>query len=75
MSICIPFLVILIALHGVLDRRLDAAEMRGFSPLHRLYLWVSTVQWLANLSLLTCWAGEGRGDRRQTQGENPQVLP
>lgn len=68
-------LVILIALHRVLDRRLDAAEMQGFYPLHRLYLWVSTVQWLANLSLLTCWAGLGRGDRRQTQGENPQVLP
>jgi hypothetical protein len=68
-------LAILIALHRVLDRRLDGAEMSGFYPLHRLYLWVSTVQWLANMTLLTCWT-TGRPDRcRESQGENPQVLP
>lgn len=68
-------LVILMALHRVLDRRLDAAEMQGFYPLHRLYLWVSTVQWFANMSLLTCWAGAGQGWCRETPGENPQVFP
>jgi len=68
-------LVILMALHRVPDRRLDAAEMPGSYPLHRLYLWVSTVQWVANMSLLTCWAGVGRGWCRETQGENPQVFP
>jgi hypothetical protein len=66
-------LAILIALHRVLDLRLDAAEMTGFYPLHRLYLWVSTVQWLANMTLLTCWTtGRPRGCR-ESQGENPQV--
>ncbi len=68
-------LVILMALHRVLDRRLDAAERHGFYPLHRLYLWVSTVQWVANLSLLTCWASVGRGCCRQTQGENRDSSP
>lgn len=67
-------LVMLIALHHVLDQRLDADEMQDFYPLHRLYLWVSTVQWVANMSLLTCWAGLGRGWRRETGGENSQVL-
>ena len=39
--------------------------MRGFYPLHRLYLWVSTIQWVANMVLLTCWAGrDGAGVRK-----------
>lgn len=67
-------LAILVALHRVLDRRLDGAEMQGFYPLHRLYLWVSTVQWFANMVLLTCWAGVGHHWSRETQAENPQVF-
>jgi hypothetical protein len=67
-------LAILIMLHRVLDRRVAAANMQGFYPLHRLYLWVSTVQWFANLILLTCWAGVGQGLSRETQEENPQVF-
>jgi hypothetical protein len=54
-------LVALIILHRLLDRRLDTAELRGFYPLHRAYLWVSTIQWLTNLALLACWTGSGRG--------------
>src|SRR5208282_1307295 len=36
---------------------------------------VLSCQWVANMSLLTCWAGVGRGWCRETQGENPQVFP
>ncbi len=67
-------LVILIALHRVLDRRIDAGEMQGFYPLHRLYLWVSTLQWVANLILLTCWAGPWPGRHQESGKENPQVF-
>ncbi len=67
-------LVILIALHRVLDKRLDAARMHDFYSLHRLYLWVSTVQWLANLWLLAGWAGLEPGGFPKTRGENPQVF-
>jgi hypothetical protein len=67
-------LVILLALHSVLDRKLDEADMHGFYPLHRLYLWVCTVQWFANMTLLTCWATAGQRRCQETEGENPQVF-
>jgi hypothetical protein len=55
-------LVALFVLHGVMDDRLDAGRLRGFYPLHRVYLVVSTVQWLVNLGLLAvalrAWSGE-----------------
>jgi hypothetical protein len=48
-SIC---LVVLFVLHRVLDRRLETNTFVGFYPIHRAYLWTSTVQWFANLALL-----------------------
>jgi hypothetical protein len=52
----------LIALHPVLDARLAAGSMRGFYPLHQVYLIASTVQWGVNLALLaaTLWVWRGR---------------
>jgi hypothetical protein len=49
-SVC---LVILLVLHGLLDRKLETRSLAGFYPYHRAYLWVSTVQWFANIGLLT----------------------
>jgi hypothetical protein len=49
-SIC---LVVLLMLHRVLDRKLETSTFAGFYPYHRAYLWTSTVQWIANLGLLT----------------------
>ncbi len=49
-SIC---LVVLLVLHRVLDRKLETNSFNGFYPYHRAYLWTSTVQWFANLALLT----------------------
>lgn len=42
----------LIALHPVLDARLDEGSMRRFYPLHQVYLIASTVQWVVNLALV-----------------------
>jgi hypothetical protein len=56
-------LVALFVLHAVLDRRLESDSLRGFYALHRAYLWVSVVQWLASLGLLVCWA-DARGRSR-----------
>lgn len=41
-------------LHGALARQMDLGRSHsgGFYPLHRVYLIVSTLQWLANLALL-----------------------
>ena len=49
-SIC---LVALLILHRVLDRKLETSTFAGFYPYHRAYLWTSTVQWIANLGLLS----------------------
>ena len=46
-------LVGLIALHRVMDGRLETGSLRGFYPLHRVYLITSTVQWFVNLGLMT----------------------
>jgi hypothetical protein len=46
-------LVVLLVLHRVLDRKLETGTFSGFYPWHRAYLWASTVQWIANLGLLT----------------------
>jgi hypothetical protein len=48
-SIC---LVVLLALHRVMDRKLANFALTEFYPWHRTYLWTSTVQWIANLGLL-----------------------
>lgn len=42
----------LIGLHRVMDSRLESDSLRGFYPLHRIYLVGSTVQWFANLGLM-----------------------
>lgn len=39
-------------LHSVMSARLDAGTVRSFYPLHRVYLWASTLQWAANVGLL-----------------------
>src|SRR5947209_926968 len=52
-------LLALFVLHPMLDRRLEAGEMAAFYPLHRAYLWVSTVQWVTNSALLASWSGVG----------------
>jgi hypothetical protein len=38
--------------HQILDARLDAGSMRGFYPIHRVYVGGSTLQWGLNLALL-----------------------
>jgi hypothetical protein len=65
-------LVGLFVLHPILDRRLEAGEMAAFYPLHRAYLWVSTVQWATNSALLARWAGPGMGFLKSME-EKPQV--
>ena len=42
----------LIALHRVMDGRLETGSFRGFYPLHRVYLVASTVQWVVNVGLM-----------------------
>lgn len=55
-----------LALHRVMDGRLDAGALRGFYPLHRAYLIGSTAQWFANLGLLAAslrlWTAGDRPD-------------
>ena len=62
----------LVALHAVMDRRLDSVGLRGFYPLHRAYLLASTAQWLVNLAILAAslalWAA-GPGPSREPSGE------
>ncbi len=64
-------LVVLIWLHSRLDALVDHALdhiQRGFRPLHRTYLWISTVQWACGLVFLfltlRAWQGE---DGRQAR--------
>ena len=38
--------------HRILDARLDAGTMRGFYPIHRVYVGGSTLQWGLNLGVL-----------------------
>jgi hypothetical protein len=45
-------LIGLFTLHAAMSRRLDASPVRGFYPLHRVYLWASTMQWVVNLALV-----------------------
>lgn len=45
-------LLLLIALHRVMDGRLETGSLRGFYPLHRVYLLASTAQWFPNVGLI-----------------------
>ena len=59
-------LVALIVLHFVMDAKLDSGRLAGFYAWHRAYLWMSSVQWLANLVLLLS-AGGALSSSRETQ--------
>jgi hypothetical protein len=61
-------------LHAALDALLDPVnrtldDRRAFRPLHRMYLWVQTVQWGAGLVFLllslSAWRGEDGMTRTQ----------
>ena len=63
---------LLFAFHRLLDAFMDPTRthvMIGppFYPVHRMYLWTSTIQWLACLvfAWLTVWAWRAE-DRKQT---------
>jgi hypothetical protein len=57
----------------MLDGRLSRGEMGDFYPLHRVYVWISTVQWGAGMIWLAYWAGPTDGSEMRRRGENPQV--
>jgi hypothetical protein len=72
-------LAVLFVLHGRLDRLLDpeardVTDLRTFRRGHRLYLWISTVQWAAGLGYLAltlrAWRAEDRGE-----GKSPREEP
>ena len=46
-------LVGLIALHRIMDGRIETGSLRGFYSLHRVYLMASTIQWLVNIGLMS----------------------
>ncbi|MGP0066784.1 MAG: DUF4149 domain-containing protein [Isosphaeraceae bacterium] len=52
LGITLMLLLFLIVLHGIMNERLETGSLRGFYPLHRVYLIASTVQWVANLGLM-----------------------
>lgn len=60
----------LIALHPVMDARLESGSLRSFYRLHQVYLIASTVQWGVNLALLgvSVWAWHGTSEARLPQG-------
>ncbi len=59
-------LVGLIALHRVMDGRLETGSLRGFYPLHRVYPIASTVQWFVNLGLMTVLLVPSRPPKKAT---------
>ncbi|MDB5308179.1 MAG: hypothetical protein JWO38_2381 [Gemmataceae bacterium] len=65
---------LLFVFHELLDSYMDPGRryivvIPPFRPVHRTYLWVSTVQWVACLLLawwtLRAWAGESEVTRRE----------
>jgi hypothetical protein len=73
LAVTVLCLAVLFYLHRSMDRRLETGEFAGFYPIHRVYLWVSTVQWLANTGLLAWWSGLGGSLAPETAPENSQV--
>jgi hypothetical protein len=65
----------LFALHGVMSGRLDAGSLRGFYPLHRVYLIASTAQWAVNLALpavsLHLWSAVHSSIPQDSLGQTP----
>lgn len=53
-------LVVEMRLHQVMENRLDSGTLADFYPLHKIYLGVSTLQWLANLGILAGWLAPRR---------------
>jgi Domain of unknown function (DUF4149) len=45
-------LLALVGLHDLMDQRLGSGSLRGFYPLHRIYVIASTAQWFVNLGLM-----------------------
>ncbi len=62
-TLCLAALVVL---HVVMEAKLDTGRLTGFYSWHRAYLWMSTVQWLANLALLLS-AGDTPRPFRETR--------
>jgi hypothetical protein len=63
---------LLLYLHLLLDAFMDAERKRvvirvAFYPVHRVYLWTSTIQWLACL-LLTWWTLKAWREEDQARG-------
>jgi hypothetical protein len=67
-------LLALLILHRMLDGRLADGEMKGFYPLHRVYVWVNTIEWAAGMLLLAVWGGSATMSGIRWRRENPQVL-
>ncbi len=63
----------LIGLHRVMDGRLESGSLRGFYPLHRIYLVGSTVQWFANLGLMAVVLTLGPGGAGHRRSLNDQT--
>ena len=70
-------LLLLVWVHGRMDALLDPVQERihdrsTFYGMHRVYLWVSTVQWLVALALIVCtlrdWREIDNGRSRQAPG-------
>jgi Na+-driven multidrug efflux pump len=74
----------LIRLHGLLDEHLVAKgyiirDADAFRPGHRLYLWISTVQWawglLYVLATVAAWREEDRIGREAEQMQGAKKVP
>lgn len=48
-------------LHRIMDRTLETAEHAGFRAQHRIYLYVSTIMWIANIGLVVLAATRPAG--------------
>jgi hypothetical protein len=69
-------LIGLVALHPVLDARLESGSMEGFYPLHQIYLIASSAQWGINLALIavTLWIWQGP-NRHLTPDPRSSLIP
>ncbi len=74
----------LIRLHGQLDEHLVAKgyiirDAEAFRPGHRLYLWISTVQWACGLlyllATLVAWQKEDRFGREVEERQGAKKVP
>lgn len=68
--------LVLVVLHPVMDRQIDAGQLARFYPLHRAYLIASTAQWFANVGLLAVsLALWGRGPAPAPARPAEDILP